>query len=160
MIDIAWAGKSDPETRDAMALWAAEQLWPGQGKSFGNCVCMGVLDDGKPIACMVYHEFSPETGIIEISGASTDRRWLQRRVLKEMFAYPFEGVGVQMVVMRVSARRGQRHLHRMLKSYGFKAYHIPRLWGREEDGIIFTLTDDDWRENKFNSSKERACEQT
>lgn len=133
-----------------MALWAADQIWPGKGHKFGECVCMGVLEGNRPIACMVYHDFNPEAGLIEISGAATDRRWLQRHVLKEMFAYPFEKAGVQMVVMRVSAKREQRHLHRMLKSYGFKGHIIQRLYGRDEDGIVFTLTDDDWRSNKFN----------
>lgn len=150
MIETAWAGDSDPVTRNKMASWAAEVIWPGEAKQFGNCVCMGILDDGNAIACMVYHNYDPDCGIIEISGAATSRKWLQRHVLKEMFDYPFTKAGCQMIVMRVSAATRQRHLHRMLKSYGFKPHPIPRLYGREEDGIVFTLTDDDWRGNKFN----------
>jgi hypothetical protein len=150
LIEVAWAGASDPLARDRMARWAAEVIWPGKGFDFGNCVCMGVLENGKAIACMVYHNYEPDAGIIEISGAATDKRWFQRHVLNEMFDYPFKRVGVQMLIMRVSAKSEQRHVHRMCKTYGFKTHLIPRLYGRHEDGIVFTLTDDDWRENKFN----------
>lgn len=153
MITVEWAGRLDPETRNMMARWAAEKIWPGEGKTFENCVCMGVMEHGKAIACMVYHNFDPDAQVIEVSGAASDRRWLKRHVLNEMFDYPFKKAGVQMLVMRVSAKKEQRHLHRMLKSYGFKAHQIPRLYGRDEDGIVFTLTDDDWRKNKFNRTR-------
>ena len=116
-------------------------------RGFGNCKAIGVIDDdGRLVAGMVYHNWSPETGVIEMSGASTTPKWLTRPVLQAVFAYPFE-IDCQMVVMRVSEH--DKRLRRQLTSYGFKPHEIPRLRGREESEIIFTLTDDDWKAGKF-----------
>ena len=64
-----------------------------------------------------------------------------------MFAYPFEHLGCQMTVTRNSARN--RRLHRQLSAYGFQSFLVPRLRGRAEDEMIWTLTDDEWRANGF-----------
>lgn len=134
----------------ALGNWCAAQI--GLPRGFRDHACMGVFEDGKPIAVMVYHDFQPERGVIEISGASTDKRWLNRKSLWEMFRYPFLQLGVQLVVMRVSERNvmwNGRGLPRLLKAYGFQSVTIPRLRGRDEGEIIFTLADDAWRANHF-----------
>lgn len=113
---------------------------------------LGVFDGSALKAVMVYHNHYPDEGVIEISGAAVDRRWLTRPVLFEMFSYPFDRLGCQLVVMRVSQNNqlaNGRGLHRMLRSYGFKEYRIERLRGRNEDEIIFTLADDVWRANGY-----------
>lgn len=72
-----------------------------------------------------------------------------------MFTYPFLGIGCQMAVMRVSERNEQwngRGLPRLLKAYGFEKHTIPRLYGRDEDGHVFTLTAEAWWENSFHKN--------
>lgn len=108
---------------------------------------MGVFDDEKLIAVILWNNYQPEAGVIEFHGAGLTPRWLTRSVLRQMFEYPFEKIGCQMVVTRNSVTN--RRLHRILKAYGFKDFPIPRLRGREEGEIIWTLTDDDWRKNGF-----------
>jgi hypothetical protein len=113
---------------------------------------MGVFDEKTLIAVILYNNYQPEAGVIEFHGAATDKRWLNRKTLWEMFSYPFVTLGCQLVVTRNSERNEMwngRGLHRLLKAYGFEDYRIPRLRGRDEDEIIFTLTDDDWRLNGF-----------
>lgn len=110
---------------------------------------MGVFDGDTLAGCVIFHDWEPDAGIIEMSAAGRDRRWLTRRALDEMFNYPFREVGVQMVVTRVSASDRQAHLHRIFRAYGFKELVIPRLFGRDEDGLLFMLTDDDWKASKF-----------
>lgn len=135
-----------------VAEWVAAHI-PGCERGFGPCQAMGVLDDaGDLVAGMVYHEFNPEAGLMEISGASTTPRWLTRSVLYSMFSYPFDRAGCQAVAMRVSANNvmwNGRGLPRLLKAYGFHETRIPRLFGRNEDGILFMLYDDEWRKNGF-----------
>ncbi|MFE0015980.1 N-acetyltransferase [Mesorhizobium sp. NPDC059054] len=134
-----------------MATWVARHI-PGCARGFGNCRAMGVLNGDRLVAGMVYHDWAPEHGVIEISGAATTPCWLTRPVLWQMFAYPFLGIACQMVVMRVSERNEQwngRGLPRLLKAYGFDKHTIPRLYGRHENGLVFTLTDDAWRANRF-----------
>lgn len=146
-MEIVWGTSKEPEVNRLLARWAADHIWEGGNQQFGECKTMGVVRDGNLIAAMVFHNWNPECGVIEISGAGTDKRWLSRVTLRAMFAYPFEDIGCQMVVMRVSERN--EALARMLTVYGFKSHRIPRLRGRDEDEIIFTLTDDDWRANRF-----------
>ncbi len=110
---------------------------------------MGVFDGEDLAGCVVFHDWERDAGLIEMSAAAVNRRWLARNVLNEMFGYAFLTVGAQMAVTRVSARDGQKHLHRIFRAYGFKELTIPRLYGRDEDGILFMLTDDDWKQSKF-----------
>mgnify|MGYP003112822422 CR=1 FL=1 len=149
MMELVWAGSNQGQLRDYLVAWCAREIWGNPARDFGNCKAMGVLDDGRLIAVMVFHNWEPTAEVIEISGAATSKRWLSRKVLHRMFAYPFEEVGAQTVVMRVSPK--DKALKRMLEAYGFSCYKLPRLRGRYEDELVFTLTDDAWRNNGFHT---------
>jgi len=136
----------DPKVNTMLWQWASMKLFDHL-RGFGPCHCMGVFDKGKLVGVMVYHNFDRKSGAIEVSGAADTPRWLTKKVLWEMFAYPFEHLDCQIVVMRVSTENTR--LHRILTAYGFECYRIPRLRGRHEDELIFTLTDDAWRNNGF-----------
>lgn len=145
-MEIIWGGEGTPQIRAAVHDFVASLT--GSQRGFGLCSVMGVLDEGRLIAGVVYHNWAPEYGVIELSAAAVDKRWLTRPVLKAMFSYPFDGAGCQLCVLRVS--EGNRPMHRIAKAYGFRETVIPRLRGRGEAEHIFTLSDDDWRDNRFN----------
>ena len=147
MIRIAWGGASNPADNLAMAQWCANQIWPDGKERFDMCTTMGVRLDGALIAVAVFHNWQPRHGVIELSVAAISKRWMSRRVLHAMFAYIFDGIGCQLAVTRTAP--GDTALSRILKTYGFTSYRIPRLRGRDEDELVSTLTDDDWRNNKF-----------
>lgn len=150
-MQAVWGSELEPELNAYLSSWASFKLF-GHGRGFGPCVTMGVFEDGRLVGCMVYHNHEREAGLIEISGVSERKDWLKRHVLWEMFAYPMNQLGCQMVVMRVSEKNQQwngRGLPRLLKAYGFTSQRIPRLYGRHEDGILYCLTDDAWRANGF-----------
>ena len=143
-----WASDADePGLNAALAGWVNGKLFGESGTGFGPCTTMGVFDGDHLLGVMVYHNYNSKAGVIEISGAAEHARWLTNAVLLEMFAYPFDQIGCQLVVMRVSEEN--RRLSRILTAYGFDRYKIPRLRGRHEDEIVFTLTDDRWRNNRF-----------
>lgn len=151
-MEVVWGGPAGSRLNQRLSRWASSRIW-GRNKTEtlpGPNVCMGVMAGADLIAVMVYHNYDPGAGVIEISGAATSKRWLTRPVLAEMFRYPFETAGCQLVVMRVSADKAQNRLGRMLLAYGFARVLIPRLRGRDEGEWIYTLTDDAWRSNKFN----------
>lgn len=150
-MNVVWASAREPALNDALASWASAKLF-SHTRGFGPCTTMGVFDDGRLVGVMVYHNLDREAGVIEISGVSDRKEWLKRHVLWEMFSYPFDQLGCQMIVMRVSERNEQwngRGLPRLLKAYRFTATTIPRLFGRDEAGILYALTDDAWRANGF-----------
>ena len=160
MIYWQWFGSEQPDARKVLATWAAKRIWPDGSKDlawFGEQLCLGVFDGDDVIAVMVYHNYEPEAGVIEISGAALSARWLTRPVLTEMYRYAFEEVGVQLVVQRTPAENGR--LLSILRRLGFEFYRIPRLRGRDRDETICTLTDDAWLNSRF-SQKDRIVGKT
>lgn len=133
-----------------VAEWIAAQL--GQTGFAGYFMsAVGVVEDGVLIGGTAFHNYYPKEGVIEMTSASTSPRWLTRQMIKTIFTYVFDYLGCQMVVMRVSADNSVM-LNIGLR-FGFNSYTIPRLRGRNEDEVIFTLTDDQWRESKFKRNR-------
>lgn len=151
-MNVVWGShESSPKLNDAIGRFVAERILGG-ARGFQVFTSLGVVHQGSLVAGVVYHDWNPEAEIIELSAASDDGRWLTRPVLSAMFSYPFDGIGCQMVVLRVSGRNENasgRGIKRIAKAYGFTAIPIPRLYGRDHDGVLLTLTDDAWRTNRF-----------
>lgn len=104
--------------------------------------------DNELIAGIVYFNYHPEAGTIEMSvEAVPKQRWLTPKTLEIMFQYPFLRCGCQMLMTRTSA--SHQHVLRMLAAMNFALIRIPRAGGRNEDGVIAVLTDDDWLSSKF-----------
>lgn len=123
----------------------------GEPGRFERYSTLAVHDNGRLIAGVLYHHFHPRDGVIEMSAGSVDKRWLTRPVLKAMFAVPFDVLQCQLAVLRVSEHN--KPMLRIAKAYGFKEFVIPRLRGRDQAEHILTLSDDDWRANRFNKGQ-------
>jgi len=111
---------------------------------------IGVLDaHGRLIAGLVYHTYNPEAGVIEICGAALPGQyWMTRETLRQMYGYPFLQLRCQMVV-NVVAAEDERQLY-MMSRFGYSFSRVPRLFGRDRDAVVGTLTIEDWLTNKFN----------
>lgn len=145
-MNVIWGGKNQPDVNQAISDFVSEKIWNVK-KSFGNFTSMGVVSHETLIAGLVYHNYEPDAGTIEITGAATDRRWLTKPVLYKMYEYPFKQLGCQMVVQRNSEHN--HHLNNILRRYGFDEYRIERLRGKDEAEIIFTLTKEQWENNGY-----------
>lgn len=113
-----------------------------------GCKAIGVVDDDNElIAGLIYHHWDPVAGTIEMTAAALPScGWLTRSTLAVMYRYPFEQCNCQMVIKRVQVSNGS--LLRQLAALGFRRVDVPRLFGRGRDGVICTLTYEDWRANK------------
>ena len=150
MIHWQWFGSEKPGEKAYIARWAADIIWPNKEEDiqyFGEQVTLGVFRDSTLIGAAIYHNWNPQFGVIEISGAATDSRWLTRSVLREMYRYPFEQLGCQMVVQRTPATN--ERLLGILARLDFDFIEIPRLRGRNEAETVCTLTDDAYKAGKF-----------
>lgn len=145
-MNIIWGGKLAPDINQAISEFVVTNIWD-RDYSFGNFTSMGVVLKNKLISGLIYHNYSPEAGTIEITGAAINRRWLTRPVLYKMYEYPFEQIGCQMVVQRNS--ENNTHLNNILRRYGFSEYRIERMRGINEAEIVFTLTKEQWKENGY-----------
>lgn len=129
---------------EAVAAWVAANI-PGCERGFDRPVAIGVVENERLIGGTVFHNYQPEAGVIEMSSAGTDPRWLSRKMLKAIFGYVFDQIGSQLVVMRISENNAR--MLRIAERFGFDAYRIPRLRGANEAEFICTLTVEAWRDH-------------
>jgi hypothetical protein len=144
-----WFG--DDDANRTVADFVAAMVPHVRARGFGPCQAIGVVSaQNELIAGFVYHRLSPEAGVMEISAAALPgQRWLTRTTLNMVYHFPFVTCGCQMVIHTV--RASHKHLLRPLAVLGCKMSTVERLFGRDEDGIVATLTDDKWAANKFNA---------
>lgn len=144
------------------AILATESHLPEVNRGAGEFVGMGLYENpeafekycsltitrnGQPICGILYHNYQPDTGVVEMSIHSTSPRWMTRETVSKAMAVAYDQIGCQMAVARVSERN--ERAAQMLRGIGFTGYLIPRLRGRDEDEWVFTLTDDDWRASRL-----------
>lgn len=122
--------------------WVSKEIW-GVAGQFENFATTEIRMDYAVIAGIVWHNYQPDCGVIELSMAAQSRRWLTRSVAIEAMRYPFEALRCQLVATRTS-EHNERAL-RVNRWIGFEHVRIPRLRGRDEAEMIGTLTDDAWR---------------
>lgn len=134
-----------------IAAWVLQRISATDGDFGPGIKAIGMIDEqGRFLAGVVYHHWDPAAGTISMAAAAVSSRWLSRRVLQRVFDYPFDECGCQMLMIRLPDDREQL-LHQLAVG-GFAFTRIPRLYGRDKDGIVATLTDDDWRKCPFNKS--------
>jgi hypothetical protein len=104
--------------------------------------------DGSLLAGLIYYNWDPDAQIIEMAGASRSPRFLTRETIRRQYQYPFLQLGVQMIVQRTPA--DDTRLLRQLATYNYAFIKMPRLFGRDRDGVICMLTIEDWQNNRFN----------
>lgn len=127
--------------------WVAVQL--GQSGFAGYFMsAIGVFDEGRIIGGTAFHNYYPKEGVIEMSSACIDSRWLTRRMIRAIFTYVFDLLECQLAVMRVSSDNSV--MLNIAIRFGFNTYTIPRLRGKSEDEVICTLTVEQWRSSPFN----------
>ena len=141
-----WLHPRDGAAYEAVARFLADRIggWP-DGWQIGTILAIAKGD--KIVAAVLFHNWQPQNGVIEISAASDDRRWLSRAVMQDMIAYAFVQMAAQAVVARMDAGR---RLIRIFEAVGFRQYEIPRMRGRDKAEAVLVLGDDEWAESRFN----------
>lgn len=130
-----------------MAHWVSHQIW-GEPPAFGEYEAMGVRNvDGATVAGVVFHNYDKNAGVVEITGAAVDRRWFSRTVANYIFGYVFDILECQMAYAR--HRKTNTAAIRLWGGLGAEQVLIPRMYGRDQDGVIATLTDDAWRMSRM-----------
>lgn len=135
------------EDRDGVVTRLVGSMIPAGDRGFGKASAIGFVLDGQLIGGTVFHNYDPEAGVVELTTASASPRWLTRETMHAIFAIPFDQWGCQMVVLRV--QESNARMVRIAEKYGFTGHLIPRLAGRDEGVWVFTMTDDAWRQNRF-----------
>lgn len=124
----------------------------GEENGYRNCKAFGVVDEhNRILGGVVFYNWNPATGIIEMTASALSPAWLSRRTLNRIGDFVFHECGCQMLLVHV--RKSEEHVLRLLAAVGFAFTLVPRLFGRDLDGVICTLTDDDWYDGKFSHGR-------
>lgn len=126
-----------------MAAWVANRI-DECDRGFGECQALGVIREGEIVAGLVFHNWQPQWGTIEISGAAESPRCMSRQIISDALKYPFSFC--QMVVAQCDLNSAA---HKLMKRLGADEYVIPRLRGFDREGVILTLTREQWQAGKF-----------
>lgn len=145
------------ETERVCAFVAAQ---PGFDRDleFGECQAVGFAIRGELVAGAVFQNWNPKAGTIEISAGATDPRWMGRKSLRTIFGYVFDQAGCQLCILQVAD--GNHRMRSIARRLGFTEYLIPRLFGRNTDGAIYTLTAEQWAKSRIRSSRVGQAEST
>ena len=126
-------------------------------RGFGKCRAIGIADETGLLGGLVYKNWQPELGTIEISGAALPgTNWFSRRTIQIMHEYPFRGCNCQMVIMTTMSDNAI--VLRILAAIGYTFYTIHRLGGRDKDGVVCTLTAEDWEISPYNRNRAQPTE--
>ncbi len=145
-MNVIWAHPSQGEVYTALVRFITGLIW-GDERAMTDGTIMAVADSGNIVAACLFHNWDVESGVIEMTSASTSARWLSRAILREMFSYPFEQLGCQAVIARVDPENTR--MCRIASAFGGQRHDIPRLRGRDKAEALFILGDDEWRAGRF-----------
>ncbi len=119
----------------------------GFERGFGPCKTLAFIDRrGNVAGGMVFHNWHPESGVIEISIGAHSRMWATRQILQEAAAFAFTDCGCQAVVARTDGKNPVRTIWRKL---GATEHVIPRLRGRDEAEHILVLPQEAFMASKY-----------
>lgn len=117
-----------------VAKWVQSQF--PDTPNFAPCTAIGIADDNRLIAGVVYNNYCGHT--ITVSMASTGRRWCNRRTIRALLAYPFEQLKVRRLEANVAKRN--KDTRRLLERAGFKSEGKRRqAWPDGSDAIQYSM---------------------
>lgn len=119
----------------------------GFSRPFDAAVTLGFVDGDKVVGGLVFHNWSPEHGVIEVTAASLSRKWFKRSILKQATAYVFEKCNCHAMVARTAP--DNTPVLKIWRALGADEVTIPHLRGRGVPEVVFVLTDAAWRASKF-----------
>ncbi len=131
---------------DAVKAFVA-QLIPGCERGWSDGKAIGFTENGALVAGVVYHNWSPEKRLIEISAASTQRNWLNRERLKAIFAFPFDELNCRLAVAQIA--ESNTRARRIWRSLGAMEIVVPELRSPTEADVLYLLKAETWRASKF-----------
>lgn len=104
-------------------------------EGWDRCRAIGVEKGGRIVGGVVFHDWWPEKGVVEITAAG-DRGWFDFRLMRAVRDYAFSYA--RLVVARTSERNDQARA--VWRALGGAEVRVPDLWAEGEAGMILTMT--------------------
>ena len=137
---------------EEVAAFVARGLWGGT-RRFGPSTAIGfATPDAGLVAGVVYHNYDPHAGTIELSGYAARRDWANRAAVALIFGgYPFRHAGCRLLLGRHSERNAR--VRRIWRALGATEHPIPDLRAEGEAEIVAVLKRDVFLKSRFMRSR-------
>lgn len=135
---------------DLVKSFVEDGLWQGR-KRFSECAPIAVANANGIVAGVVFDNFDHEAGTIEMSVYSTSAKWMNKRILCELFDFAFNKAGARIVVARHSAKN--RQAVKIWNQIGAEKYLVPKLWRADEDMEFAVLRREKWFSSQWVKGK-------
>jgi RimJ/RimL family protein N-acetyltransferase len=125
---------------NALGEWVASQI-EHMPSGFKDFTALGVYEESDLIAAVVYHEFRGND--IQMSVAASKKRWMSKRVLAALFAYPFDQIRCDRVTAMTP--KNAASTRRFLLGVGFKEEGNLRRGFLRDDCIVYGMLREECR---------------
>ena len=133
---------------ELVAEWVGQRIpFMGNGKSFGPCRAVGVVNDDMILGGVVFSDYRPMFSSIEASFASASPRWLTPNLVRNILSYPFDQLGVNRISSHTPRKAGPAR--RFLQKFGFVEEGVMREGFGDDDCIVSGLLASDWRSHRY-----------
>jgi len=143
---FVYGGPSNSENNDILRSYVVSRI-NGDESVYADCGSLGVMDGDKIIGAVLFHNWSEEYSIVELSAAADRADWLSRKTLKEIFGICFDQLGVNQTFARHSV--DNKIVERIFRFLGGKQIILPNMRGRGKDESLMLLTADEWLKFKI-----------
>lgn len=129
---------------EAQVLRALEEIAPG--RDFGPRRVLAITDGEKLRGGVVVHDWNPEAGTVEISGAALPGMQV-RSAAREVARLVFGVMGCQAVILRTAETNTAAR--RLARAMGGQENIIPRLRGRAASEALIVITQEAWQSSRW-----------
>jgi len=118
---------------DLVREWVQREL---NRKIDGECRCFGIMRNGRMIGGAALHNF--KGFMVEVTFATTDKRWCTRAGLREFFDYIFGQLNCQR--LHASCARDNKKMRKLFLGLGFKYEGCARkAHDGNRDAMIYSM---------------------
>ncbi len=117
--------------KDQIREWVCNEL---ELEKFGgeDYEAIAIMDDNELIGGYIYHHYKGH--MIDITLATISKKWCTKRVLREIFKYPFETCGVMR--FQAQCKRSNKAMKKLFERLGFKLEGVLRKAYRGTDDVF------------------------
>jgi RimJ/RimL family protein N-acetyltransferase len=124
------------EEIDAVIDWLAQRLSEFSGWSHQTAYAAAILDADRIIGAVAYTGMSDNN--IEMHIATDDKQWCSRKILRQVFWYPFHYLGLGRITA-ISQKQNPK-AHRMLDRLGFKREgELENFYAENSSAIVWRM---------------------
>jgi RimJ/RimL family protein N-acetyltransferase len=136
-----------PDLTEHLAAWAAARIPHVGADGFGPCWAVGVVRGDALAAAVVFHDWQPQAGTVQLSCAAETPRWATRQVIGAVLGAAFAGrLGAPARKVWTAIPSSNARAIRFNRGIGLTQEAVLRQhFARGVHAVICSILDREWR---------------